>query len=78
MIFALDLFDQVEQIFQDHISPEFKVEDVQLGHSYFIDKSSEKGSMPIRLEYEIKPILFEYVNDGILKEAAIDDINALS
>lgn len=78
LIFALDLFDQVEQIFKEHISSEFKVEDVQLGHSYFIDKSSEKGSMPIRLEYEIKPILFEYVNDGILKEAAIDDINALS
>ncbi len=77
LIFASDLFIKVEQIFKDHISTEFKIEDVQLGHSYFIDKSDDKGSMPIRLEYEIKPILIEYVNDGILKESALEDINNL-
>ena len=46
----------------------FEVKDVQLGHSYFIDKSDEENGagMDIRFEYEIKPILLEYVKDGVL------------
>lgn len=46
------------------VSKEFEPKDVALGHSYFI--SSEDVSMDIRLKYEIKPILLEYVRDGIL------------
>lgn len=72
------LFDQVANIFQEHLSEEFSINDLQLGQSYFIDKSKEKGSMQIRLKYEIKPILKEYVQDGILKESALDEINKLS
>ena len=62
------LFLAVEKIFQEHISPEFEVNDVQLGHSYFIDKSEDENGagMDIRFEYEIKPILLEYVKDGVL------------
>lgn len=51
------------------LSPEFKPEDVWLGQSYFIQKkySDEKDvPMSIRWEYEIKPILLEYIKDGIL------------
>lgn len=51
----------------DTLSPEFDPKDVWLGHSYFIDKEKEEGgTMAIRLQYEIKPILNEYVKDGIL------------
>lgn len=41
---------------------------MQLGHSYFIDKSEDENGagMDIRFEYEIKPILLEYVKDGVL------------
>ncbi|MNY73665.1 hypothetical protein D3C86_2125050 [compost metagenome] len=55
-------------MFDTNLSPEFEKNDVQLGHSYFIDKSEEKDGVPmnIRLEYEIKPILLEYVKDGVL------------
>jgi MoxR-like ATPase len=60
------LFNKVASLFETNLSQEFNKEDVQLGHSYFIDKSDEGGSMDIRLEYEIKPILLEYVRDGIL------------
>lgn len=62
------LFLAVEKLFNEHTSPEFEVKDVQLGHSYFIDKSNEENGvgMDIRLEYEIKPILLEYVKDGVL------------
>ena len=51
------------------LSPEFKPEDVWLGQSYFIQKKYSDGKdvpMSIRWEYEIKPILLEYVKDGIL------------
>ena len=51
------------------LSPEFKPEDVWLGQSYFIKKKYSDGKdvpMSIRWEYEIKPILLEYIKDGIL------------
>ena len=64
--FDTELFYSVEKLFDTNLSPEFEKKDVQLGHSYFIDKSKDGGSMNIRLEYEIKPILFEYVKDGVL------------
>lgn len=57
------------------LAAEFRPEDVWLGHSYFIqtkekDKDGKDILVPehfsIRLEYEIKPILMEYVKDGIL------------
>ncbi|MHB1278757.1 MAG: AAA family ATPase, partial [Bacteroidia bacterium] len=72
--FDSKLFLQVKELFttdeykirSNYLSPEFDPKDVALGHSYFIDKSKEGGSMDIRLEYEIKPILLEYVKDGVL------------
>jgi len=64
--FDTELFYSVEKLFDTNLSPEFEKKDVQLGHSYFIDKSKDGGSMDIRLEYEIKPILLEYVKDGVL------------
>ena len=57
------------------LAAEFRPQDVWLGHSYFIqtkevDKDGKEILVPedfnIRLEYEIKPILMEYVKDGIL------------
>lgn len=47
------------------LSDEFLPEDVWIGHSYFIMKN---GNRDVRLDYEIKPILKEYLKDGILKE----------
>jgi len=62
------IFSEVAQLFETNLSAEFEKKDVQLGHSYFIDKSDEEDGAPmtIRLEYEIKPILLEYVKDGVL------------
>lgn len=64
--FHKDLYEKVSNLFKTNLSPEFEKKDVQLGHSYFIDKSDEGGSINIRLEFEIKPVLLEYVKDGIL------------
>lgn len=75
------LFDTVAALFDTNLSPEFEKKEVQLGHSYFIDKANDKdgASMDIRLEYEIKPILREYVRDGVLIgeniKQKIEDLN---
>ena len=61
--FESALFAKVTNLFNTNLSSEFKKEEVQLGHSYFITKNT---SIRIRWEYEIKPILLEYVKDGIL------------
>lgn len=78
--FHKGLFEKVASLFDTTLSPEFEKKDVQLGHSYFIDKSDEGGSIDIRLQYEIKPILFEYVKDGILVgeniKQTIEDLTA--
>lgn len=67
-------YEKVEQLFnKTNISSEFDAKDVQLGHSYFIVKKSDAVDtvrrdelFKLKMEYEIKPILREYVKDGIL------------
>lgn len=58
----------------EHLSEEFRPEDVWLGHSYFI---KGEGDFSIKKKYEIVPILKEYLKDGILKQSAESIINAL-
>lgn len=58
-----------------YLSEEFRPEYVWLGHSYFIKKDG--ATMEMRLEYEIKPILLEYIKDGVLKEEARPHVLAL-
>ena len=65
-----------------YLSQEFRPQDVWLGHSYFIQKIDENGiktpeSMQVRLDYEIKPILMEYIKDGVLKPDALSAIDKL-
>lgn len=52
-----------------YLSDEFRVEDVWLGQSYFIiSGKDEKNITQTRLQYEIIPILKEYIKDGIFKD----------
>lgn len=60
-----------------HLSEEFRPEDVWLGHSYFIMGKDDKNCRDMRLNYEIKPILKEYLKDGIFKSSAEEIINSL-
>jgi len=61
------LYDEVQALFDKHTSQEFDRADVRIGHSYFL---GEQAGLDMRLKYEIKPILLEYVRDGILLEPA--------
>lgn len=90
--FDKELFEQVSTLFienlaeydpddfmtinrSEYLSEEFNPEDVWLGHSYFIINNIDERTT--KLNYEIKPILKEYVKDGILKETALEIINKL-
>lgn len=61
--FADMLYKSVEKL-MEQVSPEFNAEDLMIGHSYFIAQNVPELEM--KLEYEIKPLLREYANDGIL------------
>ncbi len=65
------LFNHVKRIFDDdYLSPEYRREDVQIGHTYFLADSEEK--LLRRFEYQIIPILKEYYKDGIISFTASD------
>ncbi|WP_010518966.1 AAA family ATPase [Croceivirga radicis] len=90
-IFMTDKFIEVSKLFvanmdentinnasfekAEYLSDEFRAEDIWLGHSYFIAENEE--DFKFKVEYEIKPILKEYVKDGILNESALEIINRL-
>jgi 5-methylcytosine-specific restriction endonuclease McrBC GTP-binding regulatory subunit McrB len=67
--FKSEEFHQIQTLFKNHVSSEFedRIQDVQIGHSYFIHDSKKVDDFNIRLKYEVAPILEEYVKDGILK-----------
>jgi 5-methylcytosine-specific restriction enzyme B len=71
---ALNLFDAIEKIIKKYINEiDFSVEDLMIGHSYFLAKN--ENELQLKLDFEIKPLLNEYVKDGILniskKEAKV-------
>jgi MoxR-like ATPase len=68
-------FRDVLKIFDEHLSPEFKKENVMLGHSYFI--ADNESTLETKLQYQVLPLLKEYLSDGILLESAREIIQGL-
>jgi MoxR-like ATPase len=74
---ALELFQKVSALFQkEYMNSDFDAQEVQLGHSYFLAK--DEATLKLKLDFEIKPLLKEYVKDGILNEKAAEKIKELS
>ena len=73
---AKTLFQSVKAIFTTHTSPDFKINDVLIGHSYFL--TDDDAKLQMKLLYEIKPILKEYLKDGVLLETAKSEIDNLN
>lgn len=69
---ATKLFNDVKAIINT-INSEFNSEDLMIGHSFFMANSLKELDM--KLTYEIKPLLREYVNDGILNLSKNDKGN---
>lgn len=79
-------FDQIawsnpKPLRSDFIASDFRPEDVWIGHSYFMTKKNEVEGLKelqLKLEYEILPILKEYLKDGILLDSANEIIKKLN
>lgn len=66
---AQSLFDSVEQFINSFKTPEIlNHSDIMVGHGYFKDNIDKSW------EFKIKPLLEEYINDGILKKEAYDQL----
>lgn len=61
---AINLYTAVYNLVKENTSPEFSADDIMVGHSYFMSKNM--AELELKLEYEIKPLLREYVKDGLL------------
>jgi MoxR-like ATPase len=74
---AKALFEEISTLFnsRDTLASDFKAEQVQLGHSYFI--VNDEAEFQLKAKYEIIPILEEYLKDGILLEKAEEKIKEL-
>lgn len=74
---AKTLFNEIKTLFgNEFLSPDFKAKDVMIGHSYFLVKDEDE--LRIKLNFEIKPILREYLKDGIFLETANEKIELLN
>ncbi len=49
---------------KDEYRAEMDIDDLMIGHSYFMAKNDDE--LNLKLEFEIKPLIREYVKDGIL------------
>jgi 5-methylcytosine-specific restriction protein B len=71
------LFSEISKLFkQEFLSPDFKENEVKIGHSYFLVNNDDE--LRLKLDFEIKPILREYLKDGILVEKATVLVESLN
>lgn len=69
-----EAFDKVESFIVSHFSdPNTDVEEIKIGHSYFM---CDNDALKMNMEYEVKPLLMEYVKDGILN-CSCNDVEEL-
>lgn len=63
---AVALFKAIKKFIEDpnHLSGDMDIDDLMVGHSYFMAKNEEELSA--KIEYEVLPLITEYINDGIL------------
>lgn len=63
---AVALFNDIRGFIENpkHLCGDLGIDDLMIGHSYFMAKS--KDELANRMEFEIIPLINEYINDGIL------------
>ena len=75
---AIDLFNNIKAFITNpkYLCGDLGIDDLMVGHSYFM--ASSKEELQCKVEFEIIPLITEYINDGILtvndqeKEKAFD------
>ena len=81
---AVALFDDIKKFIENpkHLCGDMSIDDLMVGHSYFMAESEDE--LHDKVEYEILPLINEYINDGILnvkndeKKTAFDSWLSLS
>lgn len=75
---ALALFEQIngttegsKSFIAEHKAMDFDLEDLKVGHSYFMAESLE--ALQLKMRYEVIPLLQEYIKDGILRQLPEDE-----
>ncbi len=76
---ALALFAQINGLgrkdsssfIAKHKVSDFELEDLKVGHSYFMAK--DMASLKLKMRYEVVPLIKEYIKDGILRSMSDDD-----
>lgn len=61
---SLTIFQEIHKFIKENKSPDLDVEDLMVGHSYFMAKT--ESELKLKLQCEIIPLLKEYDKDGIL------------
>lgn len=63
---AVALFDDIKKFIENpnHLCGDMSIDDLMVGHSYFMAESEEE--LQDKVEFEILPLINEYIIDGIL------------
>ena len=61
---ALALFNNIKEFIEKKQCGDLDIDDLMVGHSYFMSASEEE--LKEKMEYEVRPLIAEYINDGIL------------
>lgn len=72
---AVRLFDAVKSFIEKN-KYDMDIEDLMVGHSYFM--ANDDSELELKWQYEILPLLNEYIKDGILKGDPIKSDMAIS
>lgn len=75
---ATVLFDDIRDFISNpkHLCGDYGIDDLMVGHSYFMAKSREELSN--KIEFEVIPLINEYINDGILRIKPADRDSAFA
>lgn len=73
---AVKLFNTVQEMFEGetYLSPDYHKNDVAIGHTYFLADNNELKN---KIQYQVIPILEEYLKDGVLKKEAEEIIKQI-
>lgn len=65
---AIAAFDDVLKFIKEHNAGDLDIEDLMVGHSYFMATDAE--GLKLKIEYEVLPLIREYAKDGLLAVAS--------
>lgn len=65
---AVAVFDDVLKFIRDHNVGDLDIEDLMVGHSYFM--APDEDGLKLKIEYEVLPLIREYAKDGLLAVAS--------